>query len=192
MKTIKGFPYLRLMYASVVCIGATLIDEIYFSQSPFVEATSNPASGESSIGGVMTNVARHLAALKVPVTLLTAVGDDSSGLVLFNQLKATGIQMDHAVQVSEKTGKYIAFHHPNGHLFTAICCDHATAAITPEYLTTKMPLFHQAKCIVADTNLSSEALQWLTYQAALHNWVLIIDPVSVVKAAKLAEVNLTM
>ena len=57
------------MTKSVLCIGATLIDELYFCDQTIVPHTSNPASKTSSIGGVGSNIMQHLALLKVEVEL---------------------------------------------------------------------------------------------------------------------------
>ncbi|RXR20213.1 PfkB family carbohydrate kinase [Flavobacterium stagni] len=178
------------MNPPILCIGAALLDEVYFSQLTMLLETSNPAHGTTSVGGVMTNVARHLAALEIPIQLITALGTDAAGQEIHSQLEATGIDLTHVLSSDKPTGKYIAFHHPNGQLFTAICQDEITALITPDFLETKMDILHQAFCIVADTNLAVETLQWLSTQAALYHWQLVIEPVSVLKAVKLKEVNL--
>lgn len=178
------------MKSSIICVGASLVDEIYFSQSPMVLETSNPAKGTMRFGDVMANVARHLAALKIPNTLITALGDDAYGNEIYHHFKASGIDMEHALQIPESTGKYIAFHQPNGQLFTAICSDNVTSAITPKFLASKSTVFQEANVVVADTNLTIEALEWLTTQAYHYNWKLILEPVSVLKAAKLNEIQL--
>ncbi|MFM2228827.1 MAG: Pseudouridine kinase [Bacteroidota bacterium] len=174
----------------ILCIGAALLDEIYFSQAPMRLETSNPAQGSSSIGGVMTNVAHHLAALDLPVTLLTALGNDAAGNEIMTQLTASGIQMTPTIRTQTPTGKYIAFHQPNGELLTAICQDEATAYITPDYLASQKKLLQQARYIIADTNLSQDSLQWLSSQAALEGWNLVIEPVSIRKATKLNDIQL--
>lgn len=178
------------MNPPILCIGAALLDEVYFSQLPMLLETSNPANGSVSVGGVMTNVARHLAALEIPVQLITALGTDAAGQEIHSQLEATGIDLTHVLSSDKPTGKYIAFHHPNGQLFTAICQDEITRFITPDFLESKMDILQHAFCIVVDTNLSVETLQWLTYHAMIHHWQLVIEPVSVLKAAKFKEIDL--
>jgi pseudouridine kinase len=86
------------MKSSIICVGVTLVDEIYFSQSPIVIETSNPAKGTMRFGGVMANVARHLAALKIPNTLITALGDDAYGNEIYHHFKASVSPYDRTLE----------------------------------------------------------------------------------------------
>jgi pseudouridine kinase len=45
------------MSKSVLCIGATLIDELYFCENTIVTHSSNPAEKTTSIGGVSNIIA---------------------------------------------------------------------------------------------------------------------------------------
>ncbi|MFZ4106505.1 hypothetical protein [Flavobacterium sp.] len=53
--------YLFCRSKSILCIGATLVDELYFSQNTTIPDSSNPATKSSSVGGVISNIAQHLA-----------------------------------------------------------------------------------------------------------------------------------
>ena len=56
------------MSKSVLCIGATLIDELYFCENTIVTHSSNPAEKTTSIGGVISNIVQHLALLDINVS----------------------------------------------------------------------------------------------------------------------------
>ena len=57
--------------------------------------------------------------------------------------------------------------------------------ITPAYLAAQLPLLQNAQVVVADTNLPEESLQYLADNCTVP---LFIDPVSTVKAKKIAPI----
>ena len=65
------------MNKSVLCIGATLVDELYFCEQNCIPHTSNPAAKTTSIGGVISNIAQHLGVLQLHPSLITALGTDT-------------------------------------------------------------------------------------------------------------------
>jgi sugar/nucleoside kinase (ribokinase family) len=70
------------MTTAVLCIGATLIDELHFCDQAIVASSSNPAHKSTSIGGVVSNIAQHLALLDVNVNCITALGKDNEGILI--------------------------------------------------------------------------------------------------------------
>jgi sugar/nucleoside kinase (ribokinase family) len=61
------------MTTRVLGIGATLIDELYFTTTALVPHSSNPAHKTTHIGGVMHNIMYHLALLGAKPGLITAI-----------------------------------------------------------------------------------------------------------------------
>jgi len=178
------------MTKSVLCIGATLIDELYFCNQTIVPHTSNPASKTSSIGGVVSNILQHLALLKVKVTCITAFGTDAEGHFITEEFQKKGIDLKDALFFEESTGKYVSILDANGNLYVAVCQDRTEKYLTPAFLETKSNSILEADLIIIDTNLSSESIQWVIDFARKQQKQLIIEPVSVPKAAKLARLNL--
>ncbi len=178
------------MTKSVLCIGATLIDELYFCDQTIVPHTSNPASKTSSIGGVVSNIMQHLALLKVEVTCITALGTDADGRFITEEFQKRGIKWQDTLFVEDTTGKYVSILDANGNLYVSVCQDISEKYLTPAFLETKSDSIQKADLIIMDTNLSSESLQWLIDFARRHQKDLIIEPVSIPKAAKLARLNL--
>jgi pseudouridine kinase len=175
---------------SVVCLGAVLIDEIFFCQEEVITATSNPAISKKNIGGVMSNIARHLSLLEIDVEFITVFGSDTDADFIKKNLLETGLSFQHSLQIDEPTGKYCAIHQPDGSLFTAACSDTLSKMITADFLQTRIDVFKNAEIIIADTNLEIEALEWLINFAFTANKKLIIEPVSVAKARKLSALDL--
>ncbi len=178
------------MKGTIVCIGSSLIDELYFCNENALLGTSNPAQSNKNIGGVISNIAQHLAHLGHDVEYLTVLGNDTDASWLEAEFHTNKVSLQHAFRVNDKTGKYISILNPDGSLFTAACADHCADYITTSLLHTKIPLLKKASLIVIDTNISTQCIQWIIDFTKEHNIPLIIEPVSVLKAAKLKELNL--
>jgi len=174
----------------VVCIGATLIDELYFSKETIITGTSNPALVKKYIGGVMSNISQHLAMLDIPVEYITTLGNDSDGNWVKEVLQTKNVGISNTLFVNESTGKYTSFLNPDGSLFAATCVDICANYLLPEFLETKRKVLLNASIIMSDTNVDEPTLQWLIDFSKQNNKLLIIEPVSVVKARKLSHLNL--
>ena len=174
----------------VVCIGATLIDELYFSKETIINGTSNPAIVKKYIGGVMSNISQHLAMLDIPVEYITTLGNDSDGNWVKVVLQSKNVGISNTLFVNESTGKYTSFLNPDGSLFAATCVDICANYLLPLFLETKRKVLLNASIIMSDTNVDEPTLQWLIDFSKQNNKLLIIEPVSVVKARKLSHLNL--
>ena len=178
------------MSKSVLCIGATLVDELYFCEESIVPGSSNPAQKASSIGGVMSNIVQHLALLDVPVSLITALGSDADADYIEGSFQKLGIAMTESVRVEAGTGRYVSILKPDGNLFVAVCQDISDKAITIPLLESKADYIRSFEVLLIDTNLAKATIQWLIHFAKQQQQTLIIEPVSVTKAAKLADLDL--
>jgi pseudouridine kinase len=179
------------MTTRVLGIGATLIDELYFTTSALVPHSSNPAQKTTHIGGVIHNIMYHLALLGAKPGLITAIGKDAEG----QRIKAhfDQIQIDHAgvLQADASTGKYVSVLDEVGNLFVAVCEDNCGKYLTVAYLESQLTYMNTFDLLLIDTNLETEVIQWLIHFANANQKLLIIEPVSVTKARKLAALDLT-
>ncbi len=178
------------MNKKVVCIGAVLIDELFFCKEAVIAGTSNPATSSKSAGGVMRNIAHQLVLLDVDTTLITVAGNDSDGAWLFEKCKAAGIDMSSALIANCQTGKYVAILQPDGSLYTAAAVNPCEKYLDISLLEKNKSLLLAATIIIADTNLSPEVLAWLIAFCFNHRLMLCLEPVSVSKAKKLAVLDL--
>jgi pseudouridine kinase len=178
------------MSKSVLCIGATLVDELYFCEDTVVPNSSNPAQKTTSIGGVISNVVQHLALLDVHVSLITALGSDSDAAFITDSFQKMNIALNDAIIVDDSTGKYVSILNPDGSLNVAVCQDISDKYITIPFLESKVNVMRNFDLIIIDTNLATDTIQWLINFAKANAKTLIIEPVSVSKASKLAGLNL--
>lgn len=178
------------MGKSVLCIGATLIDELFFCEKTIVPNASNPAQRTISIGGVISNIVQHLALLDVKPSLITALGNDNDAEFIKNKFSQLGIKLNQSIIAKNSTGKYVSISNQDGHLYVAACQDISYKYITIDFLETKINFIKKFDLIVIDTNLDSKTIQWLIDFSKINNKKLIIEPVSVTKATKLSQLNL--
>jgi pseudouridine kinase len=173
----------------VICIGAALVDELYSASKPMLLATTNDATVHRSAGGVSRNIAHQLALLGVPVQLISVFGNDGEGDWLKAICGYTGIKLDAAITTNSLTGRYTGILNSDGSLFTALITHAALHLITPEHLENNSSLLLTASHIVADANISPDAVAWLAAFCDQHQIPFIIEPVSVPPAQKLAHLN---
>ena len=178
------------MNKSVLCIGATLVDELYFCENNIIPASSNPAQKATSIGGVISNIAQHLALLEVNPAIITAIGNDADGIYIKDSFLKRGIVCDQSIIADATTGKYVSILQPDGNLYVAVCEDNCGKYISVDYLETRTEYINSFDILIIDANLENKTIQWLIHFAKNHNKQLIIEPVSVAKAAKLEALDL--
>ena len=178
------------MNKSVLCIGATLVDELYFCEQNCIPNTSNPAAKTSSIGGVISNIAQHLGVLQLRPSLITALGTDTDAEYIAKNLNQKGIILDQSVLANDSTGKYVSIMNPDGNLVVAVCQDISSKYLTPTFFESKTDFIKEFDLVIMDTNIPTASIQWLIDFTKTHQQKLIIEPVSVAKASKLATLNL--
>ena len=179
------------MSNSVLCIGAALIDELYFCEEAILPNTSNPAKKSCSIGGVISNIVQNLALLDINVSLITALGSDNDGKFIQSSFENLHIATDNSLIVDDSTGKYVSILNTDGSLYVSVCQDISFKYITIPFLESKVELIGQFDVIIIDTNLDINTIQWIINFSNKHKKTLIIEPVSVSKASKLAHLDLT-
>jgi pseudouridine kinase len=179
------------MAAPVICIGTLMVDELFFCNEMTIASTSNPATLKRNAGGVVGNISRHLALLGIPVKLISVLGNDPDGDWLLQDCRQFGITDEHIFRADENTGKYASVLNKDGTLFVAACADECSKYIDSVFLQHRSGLLESASLIITDTNISEDALAWLTAFSREKSIPLIIEPVSVAKARKLSHIDLS-
>lgn len=171
----------------VVVIGGAVADITGFSLNPLISNDSNPGQVKFSSGGVGRNIAENLARLNCQVDLLTAFGDDVYAHGLKTQCLEAGINIEHSLFSSNHSSAiYMSINNPDGNMALAISDAAIVDEISPDFVASKESLINAADCIVLDTNLSEETLDYISKNFSQKP--IFIDLVSTTKAKKVSSI----
>lgn len=169
----------------IICIGATLVDELFHATNQIILATTTDAVVTKTAGGVAHNIAHQLALLSVPVQLISVFGNDSDGDWLKSICVKAGVKLNASITRTGLSGKYTGMLDVDGSLYTAFLTNAAFYLITPEHLDYHIELLKTASYLLADANTSLESIHWLLQFSRETGIPFIIEPVSVPPAMKL-------
>ena len=174
------------MPEGVLVIGAANLDIKGHMLGEPVAGSSTQAAIKTSIGGVARNIAENLVRMGVPVTLLTAVGDDNAGEDILNNAVDAGIDVSRALTVENAvTGTYMGALSQDGKLFFGMDDLRVLNHITRDYLRLNRDAFRDCEIVALDMNLSDEALQAAIALAREYGRRIVVDPTSVDRATRL-------
>ncbi|CCH80290.1 Carbohydrate kinase, PfkB family protein [Nostocoides japonicum T1-X7] len=174
------------MSGRVVVVGAALMDVHAVSRRRLVLETSNPATISTSPGGVGRNIAENLARLGTAVDLVAVVGADAFGDALIDQARSVGIGTGEMITTPYPTGTYVAVLDADGELSVAASDATATDGLTVPMLVGARSALESAALLVLDGNLPPACVGWLLDVAAAASVPVVLEPVSVPKAERLA------
>ena len=185
-RRLLGRAYVLPSDRPILCIGAANLDRKLRAAKPLMMGTSNPAGAVESFGGVARNIAENLARMGAAVSLITAVGNDSSGRALLAQLDTVGIDTRGALTLDDAaSGTYTAVLDVDGQMAVALADMALYDRVTPAFLALRRQQRASASLIVADLNLTIEAIQTLQQDAAQDGVDLVIVAVSEPKMNRL-------
>lgn len=177
------------MSKPVICIGAALVDDLFHAQDAMMMHTTNEVTQTRTAGGVARNICHQLCLLDIPVQLISVFGKDADGEWLKQVCLDAGIKLDGSITNAAVTGKYTALIDKDGSMFTALLTNAALHLITPEHLQQHEALLSSAAYILVDANISVESVNWLIRFTNMNSIRMIIEPVSVPPAKKIAACN---
>lgn len=167
----------------VVVVGGTNMDVVARTSAPLVAATSNPGHTRISPGGVGRNIAACLGLLGAPVRLVSAVGDDAFGDEALRVTAACGADVSAVRRVpGGATGTYTAVLDDAGELVAAVSDMEVVDALELDTLH-----LADAALVVVDGNLAHPQVARAVAAAAEAGVPIAFEPVSVAKAARLAD-----
>jgi len=185
-----GLNDIRGRFGGVVVIGGANIDLRGRPVGEVLERyTSNPGRINVGLGGVGRNIAHTLALLNIPVTLLSAVGDDGEGIRILEETGKAGVKMEQIIISGEHpTGIYLAILDEKGEMEVAVSDMKILEEISLEYLRSKAYLIKGSKIVVMDTNIPEESIEYVVDLCNKVKVPVLIEPVSMEKAKKLRKI----
>lgn len=185
---IVGRSYLLRERPTAVVFGGANWDIKARSLKEAVARTSNPAVISRTHGGVGRNIAENLARLGQPVELIAAVGSDEAGSELVGRAAEAGVGIGHVVASRHPTGTYLAALDADGELVIGLSDMAATDTLEVADVARSRDLLARARVAVVDGNLPAEVIEWVLEEARTAGVPVVLDPVSVAKAGRLAPV----
>ena len=166
-------------------IGGANMDLSATLNGAFIAADSNPGHIEVGYGGVARNIAHNLALLGARTQLLTVFGGDLFGGLLHDYCKQQGIDVHLSEREStQRSGIYLCLHNHGGEMIAAVADTEAIRLITPEWLAKRSGEINMSEFIVADTNVTEDAIRWLMENVTAP---LFVDGVSSTKAHRVVN-----
>jgi len=173
------------METLISIIGGANVDLSATLNDAFIAADSNPGHIEVGYGGVARNIAHNLTLLGARTQLLTIFGGDLFGGLLHDYCKQQGIDVHLSERESSlRSGIYLCLNNRGGEMIAAVADTECIRAITPEWLAKRSGEINLADYVVADTNISEDAIRWLMENVTVP---LFIDGVSTTKAHRVVN-----
>lgn len=174
--------------ARVLVVGGANIDIRARCAQAVVPLTSNPGVSATRPGGVGRNIAENLARLGHHVRLLAPLGRDAFGTQIQAHARQCGIELVAPRGSSGRTGSYLAVLDASGELVVAVSDMAITDALTPADLAGLADLLPGTDLVVIDANIPPASADFVLTSAAAASIPVVIEPVSVAKAGRLAAV----
>ncbi|XVX19499.1 PfkB family carbohydrate kinase [Actinomycetota bacterium] len=183
---VLGRGYLLRAEQSAVVVGGAVMDIKGHSAAPAVLHTSNPGQTHTAPGGVGRNIAENIARLGSAVELIAPLALDPMGEQVRAATAAAGVGVRHLLSTSSATGTYLAILDDLGELIAGIADMRATDTLTPDDLDPVTTVITAADLVVAEGNLPADVIGRVLDLAAAGGVPVVIEPVSVAKAARLS------
>lgn len=164
-------------------VGGANVDLKCRLSAPPTHGTSNPGRTSTSLGGVGRNIAENLGRLGVAVRLVTAVGDDQLGRDLVERTAVCGVDVRTVIRPETATGTYTAVLDDRGELVIAIAAMDVIDSLGPSDVP--VAALEDAGLVVVDANVPAATIEHVVRTAHAHGIPVVLEPVSVPKAARL-------
>lgn len=169
---------------SAVClavVGGVNLDVLGMPDGPVQPHDSLIGRVTFACGGVGHNIAAQAVRAGAQVDLFTVFGDDRHADWLRSRCQEEGIGLSRAVTLPGSSPVYLAIHRQDGDMLYAVNDMALMSGLSPSVIRDMLPVICQADAVVADANLTEEALNTLARGCSAP---LICDPVSIEKAGR--------
>ena len=182
---ILGRGYVFNEQKKIVVVGGANFDLIGVSSKLVRGRTSNHGKITSAVGGVGRNIAENLAKLKVPTTLLSAVGKDGHGENILKRTKEAGVDISLVLKTDKyPSGTYIAILDERQDLEVGLADMQIIDLVDRGYVRENFFAMNNAYMVICDTNVPVETLEILADHCSDVASLFVVEPVSVQKAQK--------
>ncbi|MBR5725528.1 MAG: carbohydrate kinase family protein [Muribaculaceae bacterium] len=169
----------------ITVIGGVNMDISAALTAPFVPADSVPGHVSLGCGGVARNIAHNLRLMGHEVQFVSAFGDETFGEMCWRECEAIGLDLTLSERCKGmRNGLYLCVNDQTGDMIAAVADTDIISCITPEFLATRIDTINRSALVIADTNISVGALQYLIDHCTAP---LMVDTVSTAKAPRVVK-----
>ena len=169
----------------ITVIGGVNMDISAALTAPFVPADSVPGQVTLGCGGVARNIAHNLRLMGHEVKFASAFGGETFGEMCWRECQAIGLDLTLSERCEGmRNGLYLCVNDQTGDMIAAVADTDIIALMTPEFLEARIDDINRSALVIADTNISTEALQYLIDHCAAP---LMVDTVSTAKAPRVIK-----
>ena len=166
-------------------IGGVNMDISAALTAPFVPADSVPGHVTLGCGGVARNIAHNLRLMGHEVKFVSVFGGDTFGEMCWRECQAIGLDLTLSERCEGmRNGLYLCVNDQSGEMRAAVADTEIISCITPEFLEARISDINRSKLVIADTNISTEALLYLIDHCTAP---LLVDTVSTAKAPRIIK-----
>ncbi len=181
----KGYIVKKENYVTV--IGGSNMDIQGFPNNPLVMYDSNPGQVDISMGGVGRNIAENLSRLNINTKLISAIGNDLYGNTILSECKNLNIDVNDCLVSDEySTSIYVSILNNSKDMQLAISHMDIIEKLDESFIHSKHKSIDDSKAIVIDTNLSNEAIDFIT--RTYSHLPIFVDTVSTAKCLKIKDI----
>jgi pseudouridine kinase len=173
------------MIGYVTVIGGVNMDISAALTAPFVPADSVPGQVTLGCGGVARNIAHNLRLMGHEVKFVSVFGGETFGEMCWRECQAIGLDLTLSERRDgQRNGLYLCVNDQTGDMIAAVADTDIIDCITPAFLEARMSDINRSALVVADTNISTDALQYLIDHCTAP---LMVDTVSTAKAPRVIK-----
>ena len=166
-------------------IGGVNMDISAALTAPFVPADSVPGQVTLGCGGVARNIAHNLRLMGHEVKFVSAFGGEIFGEMCWRECQAIGLDLTLSERCDGmRNGLYLCVNDQSGEMRAAVADTEIISCITPEFLEARISDINRSKLVIADTNVSTEAILYLIDHCTAP---LLVDTVSTAKAPRIIK-----
>lgn len=169
----------------VTVIGGVNMDISAALKAPFVPADSVPGQVTLGCGGVARNIAHNLRLMGHEVQFVSVFGGETFGEMCWRECQAIGLDLTLSERrEGQRNGLYLCVNDQTGDMIAAVADTDIIDCITPAFLEARLADINRSALVIADTNISTDALQYLIDHCTAP---LIVDTVSTAKAPRVIK-----
>ena len=153
--------------------------------APFVPADSVPGQVTLGCGGVARNIAHNLRLMGHEVRFVSVFGGETFGEMCWRECQAIGLELTLSERCEGmRNGLYLCVNEQTGDMIAAVADTDIISHLTPEFLEARIDGINGSALVIADTNISTETLQYLIDHCTAP---LMVDTVSTAKAPRIIK-----